>query len=383
MRKLGHDVRFVVNTHERLDRPESRYSEILHPYPDWICEVALPNPIDWIHKSKRADQDRVVEFLRNCDWVVANQLGCSLLKRIGRPALAWLTGVDLLVYCNWWTAEKKASQTISRTPLRRWLRAQINRFLFLRLILRQRTGVGDAKLIRFYARGLFPDGDFLLDSLGVTESRRKYLRMTDTDTLMYCEPPSNVNIRIFCGARLNWVRPIPDGWCEMDYKGTDIMVRGLGLHFRKTGRRLDIRLVRKGLHVIQTTDLLEKEGLIDQVTWCEELDQKSYFDECRNADIVFDQLGASITGMVTLEAMALGRPVIANGRIDLLDGPWVDSSPLCQASTEEEVCAQLAKLVPDAVLRRDVGLASRRFVEEYFSADAAAQFCIKHFSEYV
>ena len=101
--------------------------------------------------------------------------------------------------------------------------------------------------------------------------------------------------------------------------------------------------------------------------------------ECRYADIVFDQVGNSISAMVTLESMALGRPVIANGRMDLLDGPWASGSPLCQAATAEGVCAQLERLVPDADVRCKVGRASRDFVEHNLSANAAAEFCLNYF----
>jgi hypothetical protein len=383
LRKLGHEVCFIVTAGTRLDRPESRYADIVEPYPDWIHELALENPLDWIRPEKHGERQRIIELLSGCDWVVANQLGCSLLPWIRRPALALLTGVDLIVYCDWATASKQAAQVVSRTPVRRWVRAQIIRAQFLELIRRQRAGIRGAVLVRFFSRGLFPDGDRMLDQLKVDAARRVFLRMTDTSLIACAEPPANPLPRVFCGARLNWVRPIPDGWCEMDYKGTDIMVRGMGLFHRRSGLCLDIRLVKKGLHVAETMALLESEGIADQVTWCDELDHHRYFEECRNADIVFDQVGNSISGMVTLESMALGRPVIANGRIDLLEGPWASDSPLCQAATAEEVCAQLQRLVPDAALRREVGLASRRFVEQHFSADAAAKFCLDYFGSRV
>lgn len=379
LKRMGHDVRFIVTASSRLDRPESRYADISYPYPDWIHEIALEHPLDWVRPGRKKERERIIELLNDCDWVVANQLGCSLLPWVRRPALALLTGVDLFVYCDWATASKQAAQVVSRTPLRRWVRAQITRAHFLELIRRQRAGVRNAALVRFFSRGLFPVGDHILDDLGVSGSRRVFLRMTDTDLIAYIEPPANPLPRIFCGARLNWVRPIPDGWSEIDYKGTDIMVRGIGLFYRRTGRRLDLRLVRKGLHVAETLSLLETEGVADQVTWCDELDHQRYLMECRYADIVFDQVGNSISAMVTLESMALGRPVIANGRMDLLDGPWASGSPLCQAATAEEVCAQLERLVPDADVRCKVGRASRDFVEHNLSANAAAEFCLNYF----
>lgn len=380
VRQLGHEVCFVVTAAAGLDRPENRYAEIAAPYPGWVHQVELENPFDWISQEKRRERDRAIELLAACDCVVANQLACSLLPRIRRPAMALLTGVDLLVYCDWATAAKQAAQVVSRTPLRRWVRAQMMRAQFLELIRRQRDGIRRAERVSFFPRGLFQEGDRLLDAIGVTAERRVFLQMTDTDDIARSEPPRNDPLRLFCGTRLNWVRPIPDGWCEMDYKGTDVMVRGIGLFFRRTGIRVDLRLVRKGLHVAETMRLLEEEGIADQVAWSDELDQKSYLEECRKADIVFDQLGNSICGMVTLDAMAMGRPVVANGRINIPGSHWNVDNPLCQAANAEEVCAQLTRLITDGELRRNVGTASRRFVEEHFSTMAAARSCIEFFA---
>ena len=44
-----------------------------------------------------------------------------------------------------------------------------------------------------------------------------------------------------------------------------------------------------------------------------------------------------------------------------------EPSPICQAKTPEEVCAQLKRLVYDPVERESVGLAGRSYVEKYFN----------------
>ena len=45
LRRLGHDVRVVIDRPEPLDRPESRYADITRPYPDWIVETPPIGPI--------------------------------------------------------------------------------------------------------------------------------------------------------------------------------------------------------------------------------------------------------------------------------------------------------------------------------------------------
>lgn len=42
LKRMGHDVRFIVTASSRLDRPESRYADISYPYPDWIHEIGTP-----------------------------------------------------------------------------------------------------------------------------------------------------------------------------------------------------------------------------------------------------------------------------------------------------------------------------------------------------
>jgi glycosyltransferase involved in cell wall biosynthesis len=99
-------------------------------------------------------------------------------------------------------------------------------------------------------------------------------------------------------------------------------------------------------------------------------------DEYRAADVVFDQLGPAFFGMVALDAMACGRPVIANGRPEILEPVLRSESPLCQARTAEEVTAQLSRLLPDAQERSRVGAESRRYVETFFSARHAAELIV-------
>lgn len=165
---------------------------------------------------------------------------------------------------------------------------------------------------------------------------------------------------------------------ELNYKGSDIMIRGLGLFVRTTGIPLDIRLAKKGLHVAETMQLAKEEGIDDQITWLEEMSQREVLEECKQADILFDQLGMSVVGMGGLDAMAVGRPLIANGRPEIVEREIGVPSPICQASTPEEVCAQLKRLTADPDERKRVGLASRRYVEDYFSAERAARICLDY-----
>ena len=91
LRAKGHEVIFAVSRGTPLDRPENRYREVTYPYPDWIHDFSplwktlFPTP--WRRKC--------VELLRQCDAVILNHFGPSLLPEIDRPAIIVLTGSDL------------------------------------------------------------------------------------------------------------------------------------------------------------------------------------------------------------------------------------------------------------------------------------------------
>jgi glycosyltransferase involved in cell wall biosynthesis len=159
----------------------------------------------------------------------------------------------------------------------------------------------------------------------------------------------------------------------VDYKGTDIMIRGLGLFCRAPRRTpLNIHLVKKGAHVAETMALVEAEGLGAYVTWHEEMSQREVFRQFERADLVFEQLGGSLVGMAGNDAMAMGRPVIGNGHPEIVTRHYGEPSPLCQAATPEEVAVQLVRLVFDPQERERVGRAGHEYVKRHLSADRAA-----------
>ena len=133
------------------------------------------------------------------------------------------------------------------------------------------------------------------------------------------------------------------------------MIRGLGLFYRETGVRLDIQLVRKGLHLAETEQLIVEEGLTDQVTWSDEMSLTEVWTEFARCDIVIEQLANGAIGGAGLDAMAAGRPVIGNARREMFEDYFGQHSPICQAQTAEEVCAQLKRLVSNPAKREKIG----------------------------
>jgi glycosyltransferase involved in cell wall biosynthesis len=373
LREFGHDVLIVITSQELLSRPESRYPELKQAYPDWIVDAAQLTEWDLITLSPSLAP--VLEALSTCDALVLNFTGPSLWPLLRRPAIALLTGSDLEHYANFATVELRSGYW---GPIyRASAEGKMNLNLLREFVQRQRDGIREALAVRYMPRGLVPTGDAMLDELGVSDAKRVFLPSAELELIKPTPAPHNDPVRIFCATRLTWKLPIEPGRSLLDYKGSDIMVRGLGLFYRETGVRLDIQLVRKGLHLAETEQLIVDEGLTDQVTWSDEMTLTEVWAEFARCDIVIEQLANSAIGGAGLDAMAAGRPVIGNARREMFEDYFGQPSPICQAQTADEVCAQLKRLVFNPAKREQIGMLGRRFVEEHCSPRRAAETCLE------
>jgi glycosyltransferase involved in cell wall biosynthesis len=92
------------------------------------------------------------------------------------------------------------------------------------------------------------------------------------------------------------------------------------------------------------------------------------------ADIVVDQLNAGWHGVFALEAMALGKPVVVHLTpevVEQAERAYRTKVPLVPA-TKESLVDALRPLVESPELRREVGAASRAYVEKVHDIDRIA-----------
>jgi glycosyltransferase involved in cell wall biosynthesis len=377
LRRLGHEVRFVIVSRYALNRPENRYADIRLPYPEWIHDCS--SPVRWRLLLPGRQRRAALKVLNGCDFVILNEEGPSLAPALQVPHAVFFTGSDLEVF-----ADARQAETL----LPPWMRADgigpaIARsltmacFILPRLVHPQRAGIRTAQFVRYFPPGAIPAGDRLLSEIGVPVEARVAFLMTDCELIVPVPFQAHAAVRVFCAARLTWLPAPSAGLSLLDYKGSDVMIRGLGLFHRRHGQSLDIHLVRKGRDVAATAKLAALEGISEHITWHDEMTQQEILLQYQTADIVFDQLGPGLFGMATLDAMAAGRPVITNGRSDLIEPITGEPLPICQAQTPEEVCTQLARLVLDRTERERVGKVGRAYAERHFSADAAAAVCLR------
>lgn len=128
--------------------------------------------------------------------------------------------------------------------------------------------------------------------------------------------------------------------------------------------------VKKGTaHVIEACAQLDVD--LDIVEGVPHIEARERY---ARADIIVDQLKAGWHGVFALEAMALGKPVVAH-----LDPETADRSaagfgvrvPIVPA-TKETLTDVLRPLVTDAARRRELGAASRAYVERVHDIDRVA-----------
>lgn len=95
----------------------------------------------------------------------------------------------------------------------------------------------------------------------------------------------------------------------------------------------------------------------------EKMSHEAAMQAYRSADIIIDQVLCGSYGMLSVEAMAMGKVVVAFIRDDVLaklpsDLPIVNARP-------ETLYATLEHLIRHPELRRELGIAGRQYVEKY------------------
>jgi O-antigen/teichoic acid export membrane protein/glycosyltransferase involved in cell wall biosynthesis len=126
---------------------------------------------------------------------------------------------------------------------------------------------------------------------------------------------------------------------------------------------------------------------------CEELDveleivEGLHHEEARRryerADIVVDQLNAGWYGLFAIEAMALGKPVVTALHEDAVartESAYGVSMPVVN-TTKETLVDTLRPLVASPEQRRQIGEASRRYVEQVHDGDRNAERLLEIYDE--
>jgi glycosyltransferase involved in cell wall biosynthesis len=127
---------------------------------------------------------------------------------------------------------------------------------------------------------------------------------------------------------------------------------------------------RKGSeHVIAAVEALDAD-----LELVEGLHHDEAFERYKAADIVVDQLNAGWYGLFAIEAMALGKPVVTflhDQAVRRTEEAFETRVPIVSA-TAETLREALRPLVADAARRRELGAASRAYVERVHDLEQVA-----------
>ena len=93
-------------------------------------------------------------------------------------------------------------------------------------------------MVIFFAYGLLPEAEKLLDGIGAKQEFRASLLMTEVDELTFEPRTRNTDapLNIIMGSRLNWDKTSKPKLTDLDYKGNDIFIRAFA-RFIKAGHK--------------------------------------------------------------------------------------------------------------------------------------------------
>lgn len=369
LRLLGHNVRLVLNRKEFLHRPESRYPEWAVTYPDWVVDCSNLTDEDIAFETPVIEQ-AIHHLTHKVDLVVLNDVGPALASYLKTPHAVVLTGSDLAYHANFDSLQMRTrmwDQEFKRSSQgRRYLRRMAD------LVARQRDGILGSDLVCYGQRGLVPSGDQILDDIGVNDRHRLMLHFSNTIDLQTQPFTQNDKLIILCGSRVVYRPSYNPALSAIDFKGTDVLLKGFALYCRRGGNG-ELRLSRKGQDLQAAIDLIAELAIPERVRWLEEMPLVRFYKEMIAADVVCDQFGSSYPGMVTTDAYALGRPVMAKLRPEIFSQRFPEPLPGFDAETPEQIADHLLQLEQDRGMVAEMGGKSRAYAEAYLSPESMAK----------
>jgi glycosyltransferase involved in cell wall biosynthesis len=367
LRELGQDVRLLVTRNERLHHPV--LAGLVDELPDWVYDGSSVGLA--AYEQQDASIAAALEWLTHkADLVILNDTGPSLHNLFPMPAVSFLTGSDLTYY---------GSLSSSHARRANWgpgfvstVQGLMDVAAWEEMVARQRAGIRRSCVVCYPWRGMLPESDAVLDEIGVEDSRRICLLNIDTPRIRPTQVPAGRPLKIFNGARLNWVDPLPTGFSEQDHKGSDKLLHGFSA-FLERGGQGELTLVEKGLHVAETRALAAELGLEPYVVWKPEMTMAEFYGAVATSHLICCNLGRSILGQASLIGMSAGRPVLANFGLEHIQPHFRESWPVLEAKTPEDVADHMWMLYQRPERRAQIGEAARRFAETYLSPKGAAK----------
>jgi len=117
--------------------------------------------------------------------------------------------------------------------------------------------------------------------------------------------------------------------------------------------------------VLKAVEELFSEGLQFEFKLVERMSHAEATMWYKKSDIIIDQLLIGATGVLTLEALALGKPCIVNLRQDLFEDFYKTSSLPIANANPDNIKSVLRNLIKDQHMRDDLSIRGRALVEQF------------------
>jgi UDP-N-acetylglucosamine 2-epimerase len=127
------------------------------------------------------------------------------------------------------------------------------------------------------------------------------------------------------------------------------------------------RWIKGTNYVLKAVELLKSKGFKFDFQLIEGMEHEKALNVLKNADIVVDQFIVGAYGMLSIEAMAYGKPVVCFIKESLYK-LYPSTLPIVNANIDN-LPQKLAMLIKDGNLRYRLGVEGRKYVEKYHSEE--------------
>jgi len=208
------------------------------------------------------------------------------------------------------------------------------------------------------------DDDHAENITDVDKHRQRLLRELDAEVL------------IFFPTRHDW---IPDsGYAD---KGNDVLIRAFA-RLRQSGLRVGMVCCRWGQNVRESQQLLNDLGVARHVTWSPPLGMVAFERTALACDVVADQFTLGSYGGIMVKSMAARVPVCTYLDEDGIGQCFDSFPPIINAQTEEEIFRELKAVISDPVKLRQIGCASKQWIEENYGSRQTVDLQLEQFRRF-
>ena len=293
----------------------------------------VPSNKEWLHSFKTSQSDRFnklkimresLSFCRNYNVIHAHSIFGLPLLFTKKPYILHLHGTDIRVYSKGYT------------PLAFGLRRLINN-----------------------ADKIFVSTPDLLDEVSFLGKNATFL-------------PNPINFNIFKPFKSEM--DLHDGVefvlfhpaSQSPTKRNNILINSFSEIVRQ-GYDARLLLIEWGSLMNESKRLIEKLNISKNIQWIKHINHNSLPDYYNASDIVCDQFLLDGLGLVTLEAMACGKPVITKNNPNAFESAYSTAPPLSSIENEISITNEIIKLFESRNLRKEVGLKCSQWVAKEHS----------------